>query len=358
MKQFQAEVDIAYLIVNWQCRVIYGRTVACWLLDYANCYVEVLATEVQIFLLRHYEVWIFWIVVLVDAYFGLASDNLAESQNKITLVRLTLQLIDTFEFWILLQKLNHLQVEFLAYLLVRRADNILVGLVVAKQLDRGIHLILQVAEAYNLAKTLLLVQHSVSSAESLQQTVIFKILIYIKRVELFSIEAREEHTYNQQKVERLHILLALLHSLVNIIVVCAEIICREGCAEHLVVIIDDHLQLVRCYILVGKALSHTSQLVILATISCVCKYSTYFDIRFKRLEYLVVFQQHRNRLNSKQCIEVAIESRFFVVVENKLRNFCHTTLRLQIDIALSLIVLNKEAEDILICDGILNHILV
>ena len=59
VEQLQAEVDIAYLIVNRQCRVIYGRTVACWLLDYANCYVEVLATEVQIFLLRHYEVWIF-----------------------------------------------------------------------------------------------------------------------------------------------------------------------------------------------------------------------------------------------------------------------------------------------------------
>ena len=86
---------------------------------------------------------------------------------------------------------------------------------------------------------------------------IFEILIYIERVELFSIETREEHAYNQQKVERLHILLALLHSLVYIIVVCAEIIGREGCTEHLVVIIDDHLQLVRCYILIGKALSHT-----------------------------------------------------------------------------------------------------
>ena len=187
---------------------------------------------------------------------------------------------------------------------------------------------------------------------------IFEILIYIECIEFFSIEASEEHSYDQQKVERLHILLALLHSLVYIIVVCAEIIGREGCTEHLVVIIDDHLQLVRCYILVGKALSHTSQLVILTTISCVCKYSTYFDVWFKRLEYLVVFQQHRNRLNSKQCIEVAIKSRFFVVVENELRNLGHTTLRLQIDIALSLIVLNKEAEDILICDGILNHILV
>ena len=59
VEQLQAEVYIANLIVNRQCRVIYGRTVAGWLFDYTNRYIEVLATEVQIFLLRHYEVWIF-----------------------------------------------------------------------------------------------------------------------------------------------------------------------------------------------------------------------------------------------------------------------------------------------------------
>ncbi len=94
----------------------------------------------------------------------------------------------------------------------------------AEQLDGVIHLLFEVTEADDLAKTLLLVQHAVGAAERLQQAVILHVLVHIKRVEFLAVKARKEHAHHKKQVERFHRRILLLHTAVDIIVVGTEIL--------------------------------------------------------------------------------------------------------------------------------------
>ena len=177
---------------------------------------------------------------------------------------------------------------------------------IAKQFDSFIHIVFQIAEAYHLAKPLLLVEHSVGTAECLQESVIFQVLIHIECVEFLGIKACEEHSDNKEKVERFHVGTLLLHAQVDVIIIGAEVVGREVGVEHAVVVVHDSLQLVCRHPVVGEAMVHASLLVILAVIGRVGKHCTDAYLRIELLEYLVVAKQHRDRLYGKQSVEIPI----------------------------------------------------
>ena len=83
---------------------------------------------------------------------------------------------------------------------------------VAEKFDGLVHLAFQVTEANHLAKTLLLVQHTVGTAEGLQQAMVLHVFVNIECVEFLAVKASKEHTDNQAKVKRLHVCLLFLHA--------------------------------------------------------------------------------------------------------------------------------------------------
>ena len=187
---------------------------------------------------------------------------------------------------------------------------------------------------------------------------IFQILVDIERVEFLGIETCEEHTYDQQQVERLHILFALFHALVHIVVVGAEVVGRKGRAEHRVVIVHNGLQLVRIHFRIGKPLVQPRLLVVLAGVRGIGKDGADSDFRIQLLENLVVAEQHRDGLNGKQRVVFSSESRLVVVVENELRNLPHARFALAAGHRAALIIFDQESQYVFIGNGILNQILV
>ena len=177
---------------------------------------------------------------------------------------------------------------------------------VGEQFDSLIYIVFQIAEADHLAKPLLLVEHSVGTAEGLQESVIFQVLIHIERVELLGIKACEEHSDNKKKVERLHIGTLLLHAQVDVVIIGTEVVGREVGVEHAVVVVHDSLQLVCRHLIVGETLVHACLLIVLAVIGSVGKHRTDAYLRIEFLEYLVVAKQHGDRLYGKQGVEIPI----------------------------------------------------
>ena len=85
---------------------------------------------------------------------------------------------------------------------------------------------------------------------------ILHILVHIQSIELLSIKSGKEHTHHNQKINRRLIGFALLHSLIDIVVVVLEIICCKCCAEVTVIVIHDLLKFIRSHIVGLKALVH------------------------------------------------------------------------------------------------------
>ena len=92
---------------------------------------------------------------------------------------------------------------------------------------------------------------------------ILHILVHIQGVELLCIKSGKEHTHHKQKINRLLVRFALLHSLIDIVVVVLEIVCCECCAEVTVIVIHDLLKFIRSHIVGLKALVHACLGIIL-----------------------------------------------------------------------------------------------
>ena len=187
---------------------------------------------------------------------------------------------------------------------------------------------------------------------------ILQILIDIEGIQFLGIKACQEHSHYKQQVEWFHFGLFLLHAQVDVIIVSAEVVCSESRSEHLVVIIHDGLKFISCHILIFKSLVHASLIVVLTVISCVCEYSTDLDFRIEQLEYLVIFQEHRHRLDGKKGVIFSVKRRFIEIVKDELSNFSHSLLVEQVNALLSLIVFYQKAKHIFISNGILNEIVV
>ena len=96
---------------------------------------------------------------------------------------------------------------------------------------------------------------------------VFQILIHIQRVQLLGIEAREEHTHDQTKVERFHVGFLLFQPQIDIIVVSTEILDGEIRTEHLVVVVDDFLHIVSLrHGFADKTAVHARQFIVLVRV--------------------------------------------------------------------------------------------
>ena len=104
---------------------------------------------------------------------------------------------------------------------------------VPKSCNGCINTFLQVAEADNIAKSLYAVQDAVGTAEGLNKTVHFKVLIHPEGIQGGSIKSCQEHIDHNQEIK-----LLVLHSQGNILVVALELIAIGGiiCAEHGIVV--------------------------------------------------------------------------------------------------------------------------
>ena len=123
---------------------------------------------------------------------------------------------------------------------------------------------------------------------------IFQILIHIQGVKLLRIKTGQEHSNYKKKIQRLHILLTLLHSFIDVIIICTEIISTEGCAEHIIVVINDQLKLISSHLVIIKSLPHSCLIIILTFICGISKDCADLYIRIQGLEYLIIIYQHRH----------------------------------------------------------------
>ena len=208
MQKFQAEVYIShtcscFLLRVWfsnHARIVLWYLVCRWLLLVLHSkrivYIKILATEVHKLLFCHSEVGSILLKLIIHLYLCVFLDNVTESEDKLHLVVLTLQIVHIVRGWIMLQEAL-CQFLIVGFDIIKWwAHNIFYWISIAEKFDRLIHLALQVAEANHLAKTLLLVQHTVGTAERLQQTMILHVFVNIESVEFLAVKASKEHTDN------------------------------------------------------------------------------------------------------------------------------------------------------------------
>ena len=257
-----------------------------------------------------------------------------------------------------MQKISCQTLVLLLYFLKRRTYYIFRIIRVAEQFNSRINIVFQISETNYFTKTFLLVQYSIGSAERLQQTMIFHVLVHIERIQLFTVKACKEHTHNKTKIKRFHIRLLLFHAQIDVIIVSTEVLCGKKCAEIFIIIVHDGLQFIRFTHTLFCILpcTHTGLFIILTIIGCVCKYCTYTDFRIQRFENLVIAYKHRNRLHGEQCVKLSIKCRFIEVVKDKSCNLLHTSLVIVINYFVAVIILHKEAKHVFIRYCIFNKI--
>ena len=187
---------------------------------------------------------------------------------------------------------------------------------------------------------------------------VLQVLIHIEGIEFLRVKSGQEHAHDQEKVNGFHTDLTLLHTLVDIVVVGAEIVGSEGRAEMCVVVIHDGLQLICLHRIRLKSLIHSGLGIILTGIRRIGKDGGNLDVRLQVFEDLVVFEQHRDGLYGKEGVEFAVEGRFTEVVDDEFSNGLHPDIALFIGVQLALIVFYEEAQHVFVRNGILDHILV
>ena len=236
-------------------------------------------------------------------------DDITESEDKLLLIVLALKIVHEVRFGIMLQEVLCQFLIVTLHLIEGLTHDVFQGGAIAEQLDRLVHLAFQVTKANHLTETLLLVKHTVGTAESLQQAMILHVFVNIESVEFLAVKASKEHTDNQAEVKRLHVCLLFLHAKVNVIVICTEVLCSETRSIHIIIVIHDGLQFVciACAVTRKTTGVHASLFVVLAAVCSVCEHRSDSDLRVEALEYLIVADEHRHRLHGKQCVKLSIE---------------------------------------------------
>ena len=114
-----------------------------------------------------------------------------------------------------------------------------VGRSIAETRYGGVCTLLQIAEAYNIAKGLYGVQNAVCARKRLQEPVHLQVLIHPQRIECGGIEARQEHIDHNKQVE-----LLVLHPQGYILIVALEIIAIGAVigVEHQIIVADSHIE--------------------------------------------------------------------------------------------------------------------
>ena len=208
MQEFQAKINIAHTSCDFfmrvwfsnHARIVLWYLVCRWLLFVLHSkrivYVKILAAEVHKLLFCHSEVGSILLKLIIHLYLCVFFDDVTESEDKLLLVVLTLQIVHIVRFGIMLQ-------EVLCQFLIVGFDiikwwshNIFYWVAIAEKFDRLVHLAFQVTETNNLAEAFLLIQHTVGTTERLQQTMILHVLVNIESVEFLAVKASKEHTDN------------------------------------------------------------------------------------------------------------------------------------------------------------------
>ena len=179
MQKFQAKINIAHTSCDFFMRVwftnhawffLWNLITFLWIIVLDSkriVYIKILAAEVHKLLFCHSEVGSILLKLIIHLYLCVFFDDVTESENKLLLVVLTLQIVHKMRFWIMLQEI--LCQFLIAFLDIIKwwAHNIFKIIAVAEKFDRLVHLAFQVTEANHLTETLLLVQHTVGTAERL-----------------------------------------------------------------------------------------------------------------------------------------------------------------------------------------------
>ena len=179
MQKFQAEINISHasscfllrIRVTKHNRTFLRNLITAWFFSTLGCkgivYIKILAAEVHKLLFCHSKVGSILLKLIIHLYLCVLFDDVTESEDKLLLVVLTLQIVHKMRFGIMLQ-------EILCQFLIVGFDiikwwshNFFKIIAVAEKFDRLIHLAFQVTETNYLTKTLLLVQHTVGTAERL-----------------------------------------------------------------------------------------------------------------------------------------------------------------------------------------------
>ena len=79
----------------------------------------------------------------------------------------------------------------------------LVGLLAGEEGDGGIDGVLLLAEVEDVAVGLGVVEHAVGAGEGLDQPVVLEVLVHVERVEVFGVEAGEQHVHDDGDVDLL-----------------------------------------------------------------------------------------------------------------------------------------------------------
>ena len=179
MQKFQAEINIAHTSCGFFKRVwltnhawffLWNLITFLWIIVLDSkriVYIKILATEVHKLLFGHSEVWSIHLKFVIHLYFSVLLDNVTESEDKLLLVVLTLQIVHIVRFWIMLQEVL-CQLLIVGFDIIKWwAHNIFKIIAVAEKFYRLVHLAFQVTEANHLTETLLLIQHTVGAAECL-----------------------------------------------------------------------------------------------------------------------------------------------------------------------------------------------
>ena len=91
--------------------------------------------------------------------------------------------------------------------LVHQPDfaGLLAGLLAGEEGDGGIHGVLLLAEVEDVAVGLGAVEHAVGAGEGLDQAVVLEVLVHVERVQVFGIEAGEQHVHHDGDVDLLRV---------------------------------------------------------------------------------------------------------------------------------------------------------
>ena len=210
-----------------------------------------------------------------------------------------------------------------------------------------------------------------------------KVLVQIQRVQRLRIKARQHHIDYKKDVHLRKIL--LLHTLGDVLPVRIEILNAIGSAKHAVIIVHDTgeqfcrmLITLTVHVLIGTVTEYGSNLIAICFGSC----------RVQFLEYVIILSEGLDGIHGKQSRIDVLALRMYMLFMMLKDMFCNLTDTLIVMIQVinvdvmtlavlrivqlfrvnalhsnvmseqSTLILDREAEDVSICNGILNHVAV
>ena len=191
---------------------------------------------------------------------------------------------------------------------------------------------------------------------------ILQVLVHIKDGELLAVKSGQEHIHDNENIKRLCFL--SLYSIRDVLVISRERICGEIGSVHLIVVLDDTLQRITAMLVLALGI----------LILPVGEDTADIQVMLDLLENVVILNKGINRGHGKNSRILPISCFRFVVLDDVIRNQRHSLIGhieftyinrvsecgvIPVKVTLHCFyVLNVEAQNIIIKDGILDQIIV